>query len=64
MIKVIGMLLLMTGSAMAQNQGPQRGMAQDKEAKERKLQLCMVDLTDIKDPELRKWCEIQSKRLP
>ena len=31
---------------------------------QRKLALCMVKLSTITDPELRKWCEAQSKRLP
>ena len=31
---------------------------------QRKLALCMVELSTITDPELRKWCEAQSRRLP
>ena len=34
------------------------------DAHQRKLASCMVELSTITDPELRKWCEAQSKRLP
>ena len=34
------------------------------EEHQRKLALCMVELSTITDPELRKWCEAQSRRLP
>ena len=34
------------------------------EEHQRKLEKCMVELSTITDPELRKWCEAQSKRLP
>jgi hypothetical protein len=38
--------------------------AQHKREVQSKLARCMVDLTTIADPELRKWCEAQSRRLP
>lgn len=31
---------------------------------EQKLAKCMVDLATITDPDLRRWCEAQSRRLP
>ena len=34
------------------------------DARQRKLASCMVELSTITDPELRKWCEAQSRRLP
>ena len=29
-----------------------------------KLAKCMIDLTTIPDPDLRRWCEAQSRKLP
>lgn len=35
-----------------------------REAHEARLRLCMTDLRTIIDPELRRWCEAQSRRMP
>ena len=58
--------LLLSGSANAQQAlAPQWDTrAQHEREQQRKLALCMVELSTITDPELRKWCEAQSKRLP
>ena len=58
--------LLLSGSANAQQAlAPQWDIrAQHEREQQRKLALCMVELSTITDPELRKWCEAQSKRLP
>jgi hypothetical protein len=58
------LFLLCVSPLYAQNQGPQRGVAQDQEARERKLQRCMVDLRNMPDGEFKRWCLAQSKRLP
>jgi hypothetical protein len=44
----------------------ERGSTCHSNRAERDSQLarCMVDLSTITDPELRRWCEAQSKRLP
>lgn len=65
--------LLLSGSANAQNaMGSHPDMRPDRdhsgtlsyEEHQRKLEKCMVELSTITDPELRKWCEAQSRRLP
>ena len=58
--------LLLSGSANAQQAlAPQWDTrAQHEREQQRKLALCMVELSTITDPELRKWCEKWSKRLP
>ena len=58
--------LLLSGSANAQQAlAPQWDTrAQHEREQQRKLALCMVELSTITDPELRKWCEAQSRRLP
>ena len=65
--------LLLSGSANAQNaMGSHPDTRPDRDHSgtlsyaehQRKLERCMVELSTITDPELRKWCEAQSKRLP
>ena len=34
------------------------------EEHQRKLEKCMVELSTIADPDLRRWCLVQSRRLP
>ena len=34
------------------------------DAHQRKLASCMVEISTIADPDLRRWCLVQSKRLP
>lgn len=45
---------------------PRNIMAQSmaREAHQRKLQSCMVELSTIADPVLRRWCLAQSRRMP
>jgi hypothetical protein len=58
--------LLLSGSANAQQAlTPQWDThAQHEREQQRKLARCMVELSTIADPELRRWCEAQSRRLP
>ena len=58
--------LLLSGSANAQQAlAPQWDTrAQHEREQQRKLALCMVELSTIADPDLRRWCLAQSRRLP
>ena len=59
------LLMLATPAAAQQSLAPQWDTrAQHEREQQRKLARCMVELSTITDPELRKWCEAQSKRLP
>ena len=60
------LLLMLATPAMAQQSlAPQWDTrAQHEREQQRKLALCMVDLSTITDPDLRRWCEVQSKRMP
>jgi len=67
------LLMLINSSANAQNaMGSHPDTRPDRDhsgtlsfdAHQRKLASCMVEISTIADPDLRRWCLAQSKRLP
>ena len=64
-ITIVALLLYSAAVNAQQSLAPQWDTrAQHEREQQRKLALCMVELSTIADPDLRRWCLVQSKRLP